>query len=417
MLCGQRLRLVFFLGALIAGASIAPLQAANLGGNCCADLEQRLDELRGIEADELRGPLSLHVLPHLKGIRFSDGSFSLKVPSLAGVTVDSNDNPFVVDGDHIAVLDRTAFANADRSGAAVLRGVDEALAGELGDVSAEPHFGVWTAGFGGFADLDGGGDVFNAEQSVGGGLAGITFRGAPGLAVGVFGGAARTVYESQYHSEEIATDYGLAGVFGRYVISQLVADFSLTAGWSSTDGKRLIASNMRGFRTSEAAASDYDGWIVSPKIGIGMAVPLIDGAVMVPAVKVRGQLQHIDGYAEDGSTADARISSREIDDIEERLELGFYQHILDELAGDMSVHARIGGSVLERLGDRDVHAEMLSSSFGFNSGLPETEVGGYVGVGFDIAVLPNVTLFGDTEMLLTERSRSVDGAIGLSAKF
>lgn len=350
-------------------------------------------------------------------MRFSDGSFSFKLPNLAGITIDSNDNPFVVDGDHIAILDRTAFANADRSGLAVMRGVDQAIIGELGDVSAQPHTGVWTAGFGGFTDLSGGRDVFDAEQTLGGGLAGVTVGAGPGLALGLFGGAARTVYSSQYDSEHIETNYGLAGGFGRYTVSQLVADFSVTAGWSSAEGRREIASNMRGFRDYEPANSDTDGWIVAPTAGLGWRVPLVEGGIMVPALKVRGQLAHLNGYGESGSTANARVEARDLDDVEERLELGFYQTIPATEWGATSVHARIGVSELERVGDRNVHATLLGSPIDFASGLSKTETGGYVGFGFDAALVPGVSLFGDTEVELSERSHAAGGTFGFSAKF
>jgi hypothetical protein len=269
--------------------------------------------------------------------------------------------------------------------------------------------------FGNFTSIDGGGALLEADQTLGGALAGATFRVAPGLSLGLFGGAARAEFETEL-SDSIETDYGLAGAYGRYVTSQLVVDFSLTGAWSSSDSARIIATNI-GPNPFETARSDYDGWIVSPAVSVGWFVPVGADTLIIPAIKMRGQFMRLDGYAETGSSANATIEERDLDHMEGRLELGFRKDVAAAGFAAMSVRAKAGLSLIERFGGDDVQGRLLGTALTFSSGVAETETGGYVGLGFDAALTPAITFFGDTELVLSGEAQSIGGFIGFKAEF
>ena len=51
------------------------------------------------------------------------------------------------------------------------------------------------------------------------------------------------------------------------------------------------------------------------------------------------------------------------------------------------------------------------------TGADESEAAGYVGLGFDAAVAPSVSLFGDAELLAGDDAQGVSGVFGLKAQF
>ncbi|HYD16057.1 MAG TPA: autotransporter outer membrane beta-barrel domain-containing protein [Hyphomicrobium sp.] len=387
------------------------VHAATLGGSCCADLEEEIEDLQDLGKGNRK--VSLQGSGAGAKLSFSPGSWNLALSTLGSVVVDSSGNPFAISGVQIAVLDRTAFANADRGGIALMRGVDNALTGVLDD---DAYSGLWAVSLGSFADVSGGPALLDAEQSLGGGLAGVTFKAAPAWSLGAFGGAAQAELETDFEAESIETDYGLVGAYARFAASRLVVDFSVTGAWSSSDGARLVAVNA-GSSPFETARSDYDGWILSPAISVGWLVPAGEGAMIVPAIKVRGQFMEFDGYTESGSSANATIAARDLDHVEGRFEVGFHKDVGGTDFAAMSVRAKAGVSVLERFGDEDVEAQLLGTALTFSSGAADSEIGGYVGLGFDAALTPAVTLFGDSEMLLSGEAQSIAGSIGLKANF
>ncbi len=400
---------------LAANFVILPARAADLGGNCCADLEERVQNLQAVAAQKgNRKTVLFNVVPNAS-LKFSKANWSVDASSFGTVTISTGGNPFVVSGTQIAVLDRTAFANEDRAGYALMAGVDNVLAGVLDDAEDDKRSRIWAVALGNYAVLDGGA-LLKADQSLAGGLAGATFRATPALSLGFFGGGATAEFETDIGTSSIETDYGVAGVYGRYAFSQLVIDFSLTGASSSSDTVRIIANDPNG-RVRETAHADYDGWIVSPAIGAGWIMPAADGWLIVPAVHVRGQFNALDGYTETGSSADATVAARDLDHVEGRFEVGFRKDFPDAGFSALTVRAKAGVSVVERFGDRDVDARLLGTAVTFASGMEETETGAYGSIGFDAVLTPGVALFADTEMLLTDQAQSIAGFVGLRSTF
>jgi len=399
------------LAGILVVAGSWQARAADLGGNCCVDLEERIAELEPTTARKGNRKVTLTISGLMPSLTFGAGSYNLVLPSIGAVVIDSHGNPFVINGNRIAVLDRTTLANADRAGFALMSGVDNVLASVLDGPPDQTGSRLWALPFGDFASIDGNSSLVDADQSLAGALAGATFRLAPGLSFGVFGGAARAELETDL-DDSVDTDYGLVGVYGRYRAAQFFFDASLTGAWSSSDGERVMATNI-GPTPFETARSDYDGWIVSPAIGLGWLVPVSDGAVIVPALKVRGQFTQLDGYTETGSSANATIGSRDLDHVEGRLELGFRK----DVSAATTVRAKAGLSLIERFGDDEVTAVLLGRAITFASGAEESEAAGYVGAGFDTALMPSLSMFGDTELMLGNESQAISGFVGLRAKF
>ncbi len=402
--------------AVLAANSATPqASAANLGGNCCADLEERVQQLEIVTAQMgNRRAVMFNVVPNAS-LSFSNANWSVDASAFGNVTISSGGNPFVVSGAQVAVLDRTAFANEDRAGYALMTGIGDVLAAEMDGFDDGRRWHFWAVGFGNYAEIDGGA-LLRSDQLLGGGLAGATFRLSPALSVGVFGGGAAAEFETDIGTSGIETDYGVAGVYGRYAVSRLVVDFSVSGASSSSDSTRIIATDPDG-QIRETARANYDGWILSPAIGAGWVIPAADGWFIVPAATVRGQFNAFDGYQEAGSGANATIAARDLDHVEGRLEAGFRKDFTDAGFASLSVRAKAGVSFIERFGDLDVDARLLGTALTFASGMEETETGAYGSVGFDAALAPGVAIFADTELLLTDQAQSISGFVGFKSAF
>ena len=96
-------------------------------------------------------------------------------------------------------------------------------------------------------------------------------------------------------------------------------DFALYGGGMSNSSTRTVANNLAPDGLESATAS-YGGWFVSPELIYGLRIPMMD-FVMTPRASVRYVGGVLDGYTEAGSAQDLTVSSRSIDDVEERLEI------------------------------------------------------------------------------------------------
>src|SRR5262245_28901490 len=84
---------VAWLAAVVASSNpVAVARAADLGGNCCEDLEERIAEIEGTPTGKGNRKVLLTVSgwSPLPVLSFSKGSWSLDLPALGGVSVDSS---------------------------------------------------------------------------------------------------------------------------------------------------------------------------------------------------------------------------------------------------------------------------------------------------------------------------------------
>jgi len=132
---------------------------------------------------------------------------------------------------------------------------------------------------------------------------------------------------------------------------------------------------------------------------------------------VRADFMSFDEYVESGSSANATIGSREADSVEGRLELG-ERHAFSFAEGmPATVHSTIGLFYRQSLGDDAIAGALLGQAIGFSSGIPDSEFGGFVGVGLDVALTPSASLFADSELLVGDEAQEISGMAGLRLKF
>ncbi|HEX2842454.1 hypothetical protein [Hyphomicrobium sp.] len=164
------------LAVIAVDLAVLPTQAANLGGNCCADLEERVQELERTTARKGNRKVTLfNVVPNVSltvtSLTFSKANWSIDTSAFGNVMISAGGNPFVVSGSQVAVIDRTAFANEDRAGYALMTGVGNVLAGELDGFDDAKRSHLWAVALGNFAEINGD-ELLKSDQSLGGGLAG-----------------------------------------------------------------------------------------------------------------------------------------------------------------------------------------------------------------------------------------------------
>lgn len=406
--------------------------AADLGGNCCADLEERIAELEVTTSRKGNRKVSLLIGMSTAQLSFSKGSFAIKLSPFDFVTTVTPGTAAVISGSSIAVLDTSSFTHEERASRSVFNSVDQTVSGLLdGTIACAASSeesgaaantqctrrGVWAAGIGGYADIDATGSAFSAEQTLIGGLAGAHADAAPGITLGMFGGYAETDLETEFDAELLETRFGIAGAFARLRIGQAFADATVTGVWSNTDRSREIASNIGGIGQFETATANANGWMVSPTLTFGWRLPVADGITLVPAAKLRGTFGQHDGFAESGSTANFSADARDVANVDARLELGVLSTFAAGSGLSVSVRAQAGLSYVDAFGDDTIVGRLLGQSVSFSNGAAVSEFGGYIGVGLDVPLSASASLFGDTELLLTERAQEITGFGGVKVKF
>jgi uncharacterized protein with beta-barrel porin domain len=427
--------LLFTLVGAGATSALMPVaNAADLGGNCCADLEERLADLVATTGTKgnIKVSLTKSGWTNVPQLNFSKGSFSLELSQLSFVTTVTPGTPFVVSGSRIAVLDASSFTYENRAGRAVLHGVDQSVAGALdgGALCAAPdeskstprpnsctRRNIWAVGIGSYSDIDASRSAFTAEQTMAGILSGAQFDAAPGVTVGLFGGYAQTNLKTEFDAEHLDTGFGIGGAYGRLHNGLMFADLGVTGLWSNTDRSRQIASNAAGHGIYEYTTAASSGWLISPSLALGTTWQSNADTVVVPEVKIRGHIGQNGGFAETGSTANFAAQARDVRDLEARIQFGVRHKFATPDGVTGSVRAEAGVSYLGSVGDETVSGRLLGKDLRFASGIPRSEYAGYVGTGIDIALTPAAALFAESELLLSHRAQELSGTAGFRVKF
>ena len=419
---------------LAVSLAVAPSAiSADLGGTCCADLEERIAELEATTSRKGNKKVLLTISrQNAPVLTFGKGSFVIDTGNAGFVTTVTPGTAFAVSGPRVAVLDTSSFTHEGHARRSVMNGTGQVIAGVLdGTLScaapaddAAAHVpqqctkrGVWAAAIGGYSDLDATRSAFSGEQTLVGGLAGAHFDAAPGITAGFFGGYAETDLSTEFDAEHVETSFGIAGAFARVRNAQGFADLSVTALWNDSDRRRDILSNIGaapGFQTATASA---DGWMISPALTLGLRVPVTGDTSFVPAVKVRGTFGQSGAFSETGSLSNFSAGARNIADIEARIELGAHKTFAaaDGLAG--LVRATAGLSYFGAFGDGTINGTLLGQAVSVSNGTPTSEFGGYVGLGLDVPLSASAALFADTELHLTDRAQEISGFGGVKVKF
>lgn len=396
-------RTLIFAASLVVAlqSTITPSQAVDLGGNCCADLEQRIAEL---ERTSGRGGSRIFFTPPGAGGQFV-------IIDTTSFALENNALRFI--GTNILNILYGSLSGSVATGSFTPPGQMNLGASPTefaSDGVPTVRSGIWGSALGGHATFDSN-DLTPADEDFGGGIAGGHFRFAPHIALGAFAGGATSTFDTD-RGKSIDADYVLGGVYGRAISGIVVVDGSVTAGHSDTHSERGLVTNLPGVPTFQTARADYDGAFAMPSVRVSTYIPMINGAVFVAAAEGRYIWQRLDGYSERGSSVDLTIDDRTLHSFEERFSVGVHQ----SLAG-ITWHANAGVVLYQRVGDDDVGVSLFGTSTMFDPGGPDMEAGVFARAGVDVEIAQSLALFADGEAQRTPDSEVLSGSAGLKLKF
>jgi len=374
--------------------------------------------------------------------------------------------PYVINGNTVAILDPTSFANADRNVVDVTRTITSLVTSRLtnpapisGDGSSalgfapsgnvardmandafsgipalayasndrvllsNPSFtaadgtSIWAQGFGGQRIQQADAPTLRSVSNFYGGVLGIDKTVQPGLRLGGFIGGGAIKSNIDLNSGSTSSDIGFGGVYGRYAMGRAFLDFSLLGGYSSNDVKRTIANNLvpGGY---EYAAGKYNGWFISPEVAYGLKQSLGNNLTLTPSARVRYLAAGFGGYQESGSTTNLTVASRTSHNFEERGELKLTHTTNATPTEQLQLSGTAGLIALQRVGDSNVNTILLGQSLAFATPGKGSIVGFYTGAGFDWRNTTGVSVFGAAEFTaMSDQSQTITGRGGVKVAF
>lgn len=413
-----------------------------------------------------------------KVLEFVGGNYIYTLQSLAGVQINAHGAPFVVAGNTVAVLDPTGFALADRSvtnfaggissllqdrftgmgiagagaGSAMMpmgfapeTGLDRISAAHdafVGMPSVSMSYAsddskarnalamytkapapavpvnditVWTSGFGGERHQSAFDDIQRARDDAFGAAIGVDRQFTPDLRLGVFAGGGSSRLRTDFNVQNVDSDYGFAGAYGRFDRRAWYLDFALFGGGISSKETRQVANNLVGFETATAS---YNGWFISPDVTAGYRV-FTDWGVVTPKARLRYVGGTLDGYTETGSAQGLSVGARNFNDVEERLgvELSTIRPV-GLLPGTMKLTGEVDAVGLQRLGDDTINAVLLAQNLAFTTPGKAQAFGGAASAMIEWRPKNNVALYVSAEgMLMDDHSSSWVGKGGVRVGF
>lgn len=374
--------------------------------------------------------------------------------------------PYVINGNTVAILDPTSFANADRNVVDVTRTITSLVTSRLtnpapisgngssaigfaptGNVARDmandafsgipalayasndrvlmsnPSFtaadgtSIWAQGFGGQRIQQADAPTLRSVSNFYGGVLGIDKTVQPGLRLGGFIGGGAIKSNIDLNSGSTSSDIGFGGVYGRYAMGRAFLDFSLLGGYSNNDVKRTIANNLvpGGY---EYAAGKYNGWFISPEVAYGLKQSLGNNLTLTPSARVRYLAAGFGGYDESGSSTNLNVASRTSHNFEERGELKLTRTTNATPTEQLQLSGTAGLIALQRVGDSNVNTILLGQSLAFATPGKGSIVGFYAGAGFDWRNATGVSVFGAAEFTaMSDQSQTITGRGGVKVSF
>jgi uncharacterized protein with beta-barrel porin domain len=412
-----------------------------------------------------------------KILEFVGGNYVYTLTSMAGVQVNAHGAPFVVSGNTVAVLDPTGFALADRSVMNFTGGVSSMLQDRFGGMStagagvgsampanfapetaasdrinaAHDAFAgmpslsmsyasddskanaqamytkaplaavpvnditVWSSGFGGEQRQSAYDNVQRARNDAFGGAIGVDRQFTPDWRFGLFAGGGSSRLRTDFNVQNVDSDYGFGGGYGRYDRHTYYVDFALFGGGISSRSTRQVANNLVGFQTATAS---YNGWFISPDVTAGYRV-FTDWGTITPKARVRYVGGTLDGYTETGSAQGLTVGARDLSDAEERLgvEIASTKPAIFGW-GTLTVRSELDAVGLQRLGDNTINAVLLAQNIAFTTPGKARAYGGAASSTFDWRPQGNVSLYLSAEgTAMDDHSYSVVGKGGVRVGF
>ena len=272
----------------------------------------------------------------------------------------------------------------------------------------------WTVGFGGKSGHDGDDATLSRDIRQKGVAAGYAWHPSGDYTVSAMAGYMRI---SQDADSRFARSYRLdgdgvfAGLNGRRRFGAVAIDVGAVAGRLSYDSDRFVNDNLAPLGISGTSAA-FDGWFVSPEIGVSATIDWPGVVAMRPAVRLAYARQWIDAYQETGSNADATVGDRDLSMLAGTAEVVFERKLLE--VG--TIHVSSGYSVRRNLGDEAVSIQMVGITNQVDFGDTDSDafhVGG--GIAFDLDARTSLVL--EVTRFLSGSFKSTQGFARLSMAF
>ncbi|MFO1122531.1 MAG: autotransporter domain-containing protein [Hyphomicrobiales bacterium] len=355
------------------------------------------------------------------------------VLSYTGAPTVSVGSGYVFDtGSAIIVMDMSGFTSEDERLNVLTRAIADAAEGRLSttrgadalhvradgdlvipvaDAPEAPGGAVWAATFGDLRRQPDDGTAGGYDTRLGGLMLGGDGAVADGVRAGVLAGTAVSRFEARSGSHVIDADNYFASVYAGVDRGDIFLDAVLTGGLSRQSGDRTVLNNTVPGGIEQATA-DHDAVFVSPSLALGTNLALADG-ILTPSLRVRYAAMFLEGYEENGSTANMTVERRQVNLADFRGQLAFAAAPWATSGGSLGLELRAGGDLTGTFGD-EVEAEILATPLDFDAEDSGLSFRVFLGLAASFAI-PDAACFSLSSELGVNGSAAIDA--NLTASF
>jgi uncharacterized protein with beta-barrel porin domain len=213
----------------------------------------------------------------------------------------------------VATYDPTIFASSSDALADMTNTISSLIPGRFNGTDSNLLF--WAKGFGMASGYEGSDATLDRSYSFSGVVIGYDAMRTKELTFGVLGGYGQTSLSADGRTAQsfsTSSDDGFLGVYGQKRWKNLAVDFAVYGGLQSFQQQRYINDNLAVLGNS-GARSSYQGWWLSPEVGVTYDAGEMNGWSLLPIARLRYAQQWMGGYAETGGgTANANVNGRSV---------------------------------------------------------------------------------------------------------
>ena len=200
-----------------------------------------------------------------------------------------------------------------------------------------------------------------------------------------------------------------AGINGRLHFAGIDFDAGLVGGRLSYSSDRFVNDSDAVDGASWATAS-YDGWFVSPEIGVSASFAWNDIITVRPGLRLAYTHHGIDRYTEDGGRANATVDDQALSLLSGTAELTVEKRIL----GTATIHATGGYTMRRTLDDASVELVGVAGDIDISDADNEAY---FVGGGVTVDLLDAMRLAIEATMIDGKDYSGIEGAARVSVSF